>query len=114
LYESWNENKRLLVYYEELLLHPKEELTRILNFLGEPLTYLDAFMAEYEDHKATCLQIYKFSSSKGKDVLHHSRKTDKKYRESVDGWIASLYPEWWHKYLKDHYAEDCLNYSKRS
>ena len=110
IYDAWDPQKRLLVYYEDLLSSPREELTRILNFLSEPLADLDHFMQEYEKHKKTCLSIYKNSESQGKDLLFHSRKTDHLYRESVDRWIEQLYPYWWGIYLKDHYAENKLNY----
>ncbi len=110
VYDSWDADKRLLVYYENLLTNPGPEIARILNFLNEPLTALDDFMRDYQKHKKICLDLYKDGESKGEDLLFHSKKTYPAYRLLVDQWIEQLYPVWWNKYLKQYYAEEVLNY----
>jgi hypothetical protein len=110
VYDSWDPNKRLLVYYEDLLTNPRKEITRILNFLNEPLTALNDFIRDYQKHKKICLDLYKDGESKGEDLLFHSKNIDPAYRLLIDQWINNLYPVWWNNYLKQHYAEEVLDY----
>lgn len=109
-FNTWNPDNRLLIYYEDLLMYPRHELLRILIFLEEPVTRLDDFMSNYQEHVALSIKLYKKSASKGSDPLFHSRSTDQEYRLSVDQWITDLYPELWNTYLKDKYAEPNLDY----
>lgn len=110
VYDSWNPENRLLIYYEDLLLNPRETLSRLLIFLDESFTYFENFLAEYEYHKKVALGVYSESKSRGSDLLYHSRKIDPVYRMQIDQWIEELYPDLWHRYLKDRYAEEYIQY----
>ena len=110
IYDEWDVDKRLLVYYEDLLTHPRETLTDILTFLGEPLSELRIFIKKLKKHKKTCLALYKEGESDG-DLLYHSKKTDPAHRKLIDAWIEQLYPMQWNKYLKHRYSENVLNYN---
>ena len=58
VYDSWNPNNRLLVYYEDLITKPKETLTQILLFLDESTEHLDYFMQKYtRTKKSNCNYI---------------------------------------------------------
>ncbi len=106
IYETWNHQKRLLVYYEDLLLNPRQTLANILDFLQEPCDRLDLFMRDYEQHQAASSSLYKDSRPTINDVLYHSKKISPEDRCAVDSWISCHYPAYWSQYLKDRYAED--------
>lgn len=103
-FETWPEHMRLLIYYEDLILDPRATLTRILTFLHEPLTHLDAFMDTYKEQKQKCLALYPGSTSHGNDILFHSKKTSPDYHQRIDTWIAQAYPHIWNTYLREQYA----------
>jgi hypothetical protein len=105
LYETWNAQRRLLIYYEDLLLLPQKTLATILTFLGESCDRLDLFMSEYEKHQTVCLELYKNARPTINDVFYHSKKISSEDRCAVDAWISSHHPAYWDKYIKDRYSE---------
>ena len=114
LYDCWNPENRLLIYYEDLMADPEQTLIVILQFLQEPIDQLDDFMKQYDEHKRKAISIYKKyqkeSKTEGNDLLFHSKKITSEHRQQVDSWIAQLYPDLWQKYLMDRYSgrKSCL------
>jgi hypothetical protein len=110
LYETWNNPRKLLIYYEDLLLHPRKTLEAILSFLGESCDRLDLFMSEYQTHQTTSRELYQNSRPTVDDVLYHSKKIALEERCAIDAWIVEHHPDYWSTYLKDRYAEtnSCL------
>lgn len=100
LFDTWPAERKYLIYYEDLISHPRETLADLLTFLDEPDMRLDQFMHEYDAHKNKCLALYPSTISRGSDPLFHSKKLSPDYRKQVDAWIAEAYPELWHKYLE--------------
>ncbi len=100
IFDSWREEDRFLMYYEDLIQNPRATLTALLNFLGENDRYLDGFMQDYEYHRQTSLSLYTASVSKGNDMFFHSKKKPLAFREKMDLAIKKEYPELWEKYLK--------------
>lgn len=77
-YDNWPEDKKHLIYYEDLILSPKKILSKLLEFLEEEKTNLPSFMLNYSEHKKNALSIYNEltehgSLSSGDDVLFHSK-----------------------------------------
>jgi hypothetical protein len=110
LYDTWNAQNRLLIYYEDLVRKPIETFIMVLLFLEEPFGRIDCFMQEYAAHKKKALSIYKASESEGNDLLYHSKLIDPQHRKQIDRWIEELYPTMWQTYLKIRYAEENLVY----
>jgi len=57
-YEKWDTDKRLLVYYEDLLNNSYEEIGRIFEFLDIDTKDSNEFMYNYERHFRCMLDIY--------------------------------------------------------
>lgn len=110
LYNSWNPARRLLIYYEDMIVYPRETFQKILAFLNEPFDKLDEFMAHFEEHKQKAITIYKVSESEGNDLLYHSKMISPEHRKQIDAWIQELYPTIWQHYLQARYAEENLTY----
>ena len=107
-FDRWPEENRHLVYYEDLLLNPKETLTKALEFLGESDERMEEFLANFDSFKKLCLATYDQetkrlplgpSISKGKDIHYHSKKVSKVLLFKADELFQKKYPDLWEKYL---------------
>lgn len=110
IYDQWDQNKRHLVYYEDLMRQPQQELERLWRTLGDQnaCQQLPAFMQEFARHREAALNIYKYqggSHTNGVDLLQHSRDMPLADRRRLDQAIAQQYPDLWSKYLQQRYAE---------
>lgn len=110
LFHVWPEDKKILIYYEDLIAFPEKNLKNILEFLNEPLgeTFAE-FMSNYDQHKKKALSIKETLShnyTNGEEVFFHSKKLSKADRHKIDTYIARIYPILWETYLKEAYAED--------
>lgn len=92
LFDSWDEKRRLLIYYEDLIEHRDEELKRLINFLGEDLQVIDLEQLEAESR-----EFY--------DLYIRPRKFMKKLGETpppdsmLDDRVRELHPLLWERYL---------------
>lgn len=102
-YDSWEEDKKLLVYYEDLMEHPDVEIARIAHFLiGEESPRFPAFWKEYEYHRQKSLATYNHfaeSRSQGLDLFFHRRNLPKEYSTKIEEVVFSKYPMINQKYL---------------
>lgn len=114
LFDSWDPQNRILIYYEDLILAPKTTLEQVLFFLNEPPSKLDAFMKDYAEHQKKAIQIYSESNSKAADILFHSKRMKPELRKQIDQWIAELYPMQWNNYLKFRFSEAVLDYGTKN
>lgn len=107
-FDLWTKEKRLLIYYEDLLTHPEKELRKIVAFMGLDENKLNSFMEKYEYYRDSSIQAYHTlqdpSASKGKDLLYHSRQRPKERMKEWDERIKESHPDMFEKYLK-RYAE---------
>lgn len=110
VYDSWNSQKRLLIFYEDLVAKPIQTLATILIFLDSSFDKIDSFMSKYMLHKKAAIKLYKDSESKGNDLLFHSKMIAPDHRKQIDAWINELYPHIWQTYLYDRYSEENLIY----
>lgn len=103
IYDNWNPKTRKLIYYEDLIEHPRKTLKSILDFLGEDDRYLNDFMLHFEQHKQNSLDFYTFtdhvSRTKGKKSLFYSNKLTKQKKIAIDNAIKNANPQLWNKYL---------------
>lgn len=108
LFDSWPEERRHMIIYEDLITDPELTFTALTQFLGEDLSSVSAFMENYDQHKHICLEAYnpvQGAVSKGSDPLFHSKRVPKKILKEIDLLIAERWGKIWEKYLS-HYAED--------
>lgn len=102
LYDSWPSDRRLLIYYEDLLSNPKQVLAELVEFLGEDDHLLRPFMKNYEKHQETMLTAYQGKHgtfSQGKDLHYHSKKAPPQVIHDMDEYVKKKYPYLWNKYL---------------
>jgi hypothetical protein len=112
LYHDWNPQRRMLVYYEDLIREARSQFHRILDFLDEPLDRMEEFMSELPNHQNNALleysRQYRPSITRGRHAVFHSRQIRSEDRLGLDRTIAATFPDLWEIYLKDQYSEAAL------
>ena len=107
------ENKKLLIYYEDLLSFPEEQLRKISNFLSngtdiEPA--LHDFMEQYTLHQQRIVDFYsnysikKVSTGSKKKLIFHRLKLSEKLRKHCLKELKEIDPAIWTKYLSRYEA----------
>lgn len=107
LYDKWTPENRLLITYEELLLHPKQTFEKVLQFLQLPSFYLDEYLNDLDSHKKKVMRFYRRlggSQSKGENFNFHSEKLTLDEIEQFDSKVETTFPYLFANYLK-HYKE---------
>lgn len=108
IYDSWPEDKRLLIYYENLITHPEKEAKRIAAFLSlneenlvERVNHLQQKILENFSNRHK-------SYTSGKDLLAYSKKLSKEEHYFLDNYVKSTYPVLWEKYLSRYSFENTM------
>ena len=112
MYNNWDEDKRLLLYYEDFIHHPQKVLTALQQFLNTDPELLDQQIKLIEELKPKLLNYYhrKFkvqggSSTKGKETDHfHTKNLPIALLKRIDDLMRSSNPKLFDSYLK-HYRE---------
>jgi len=86
IYDSWP-NKKMHIYYEDLISEPSSTLCELANFVGCEETVYKKFMAEYEDHRNASIRLY--SSALGPSVTGGNKKDHHKFRLSYEDRVES-------------------------
>jgi len=102
LFEKWDPNNKLLVYYENLVDRPESSFREILSFLNKDPSLVD--MTDFEAHKNAILDFYNEkrnlgSITRGKDPLFYSKKMDLSRLKKIDAYLEKTYPVLWEKYF---------------
>jgi hypothetical protein len=105
-YDQWDNPKtKLLIYYEDLVEKPSEQVEKIARFFDIRQDEVDAFLAKYDVWHANVLQSYQkqhpcdLPTSEGKKVLFHSQNFPLEVLQQVDAQIKQERPYLWEKYL---------------
>jgi len=102
-----DENK-LLIYYEDFINNPEQELHRLVEFLQEGSQELEQLMAHYDDCAETFKKHYNAnwgkregggSVSGGFDIKYHSKQYTFEQCKKIDEWVQEKHPLLWEKYL---------------
>lgn len=106
-YDSYPDDKKILIHYEDLILHPRETFTKIVDFLNEDHAPLEDFLNSFQEHKERSIRAYDKkhpygSSSKGVDVLFHTKKIPLQVIQEIDELIRNDHPKLWNKYLSKY------------
>jgi len=100
-FDELEENK-ILVYYEDLILNPREPIIKVIDFLGVDHTYVDEFFNNYDFHQAQGIKSYHGGSftkgSKGKLKTHQESIPPAMLREMTES-IKTRHGHIFDKYL---------------
>ncbi len=113
VYDQWDPSNRLLIYYENLISYPAEEMKKIILFFDEPIPncFTPAFLKEINEAVLAYYdKRYRHSGgshSKGLDLKYHAKDTPSAILEMIDEYIATEYPVLWSKYLSRY--KECKN-----
>lgn len=108
VYDMWNPEKRLIVYYEDLLQTPQEVLLKIAEFIGEAnkKDEIQAFIDNLDEHMNESLKIYEGlnnrgykSHTRGRSFLHHTNKIGIDKARKIDKLVLKCFPYLVDKYL---------------
>lgn len=109
LYDSWDPDHRILIYYEDLIANENATLIQVLDFMGVYPIYLDDFIANKEEYKKRALESYARqhkhnnggSSSVGEPkAIFYSQDARPEILALIDEYIAKTEPYLWERYLK--------------
>lgn len=106
IYDELPEDKRILVYYEDLIINPGTELKRILKDLDgyDERTY-KSFIENIEFHKSTSLTKYGNSvhppvtMGDPDKLLHYSKVMPSQSKRELDSYLERSFPHLFSTYL---------------
>lgn len=112
VYELWNPEKRLVVYYEDLLQDPRKTLLQIANFIGETDKERDIqyFVENINEHIENSLNIYEKgynSHTRGRSFLHHTYRVGLEKSLELDQLVIDYFPGYIDRYLARYLLESC-------
>lgn len=110
-FDKWPADKKLLIYYEDLILNPFDTFRKILNFLSINVDEKcwDDFEENYEYYQKMSFDNYSETQNQGilprvknKDIHYHKKKLTKRKKEEMDNLIISKHSELYDKYLQKY------------
>ncbi len=111
LFDSWNQERRHLIYYEDLITDPKKVICDLVLFLGCSADKLNLFMEKYEEHRDAGVEVYsKHASSitQGKHPIYHSKNIQHDEKLAIDDFIQKKYPNLFDRYLARYKENEIL------
>ena len=96
-YDNFN-GEKIIIYYEDLMLQPKEELKKLLSFLKESEDFLEEFIENFEYHKKQSISFYNKGESKSQtegNAINY--QTQKMTQKQIVDWDIFL-----KKYMKKY------------
>lgn len=98
-----HKNKKLLIYYEDLISNPLQEFKKIAAFLGASPSKIKDFLEKKDEHKKHVLKFYQkeghFTPKSGGDQKHFSKNWKEHEIKLCDDLVKRSYPDVW-KYLR--------------
>jgi hypothetical protein len=95
------QSKKILVYYEDLILEPQQTIKKMVDFSEISSHRLDEFFEKYQDHQNQSISNYEPGShSKGISALHHSDQLPKHVQFRLTEHIMVTQPILFGKYLR--------------
>jgi hypothetical protein len=110
VYDIWNPEKRIMVYYEDLLQKPQETLQKLADFLGEKNKEVEisAFIDKIDVHMENSIKIYEgpnkgyISHTRGRSFLYHTNKIGLIKSRELDELVYKCFPDFFNKYLSTY------------
>lgn len=92
--------RKMFLYYEDLLLNPKFEISKIVDFMNLDFQRFEKFMTKYYIHHNRSVESYHAGShTKGTSMHHHISSFSNEYIKFMDEYIKNLHPVIYNKYL---------------
>lgn len=117
VYDMWNREKRLIVYYEDLLQAPEKTLLEIAAFIGATNKEQEVkdFVDYLEEHMEKSLETYANmgykSQTRGQSFLYHTYRIGMEKSREIDQLVLRYFPHFTEKYLT-RYLLDLKKISK--
>lgn len=103
-YDKWNPDKRLLIYYEDLITLPNNELSKLKKILPVDEDLYNEFVYNLEEHIARSVKYYKKftseSKTEGKKIDFHKNKLGTKNLMKWKCKLQEEFPFLYKKYLE--------------
>ncbi|MCF7853145.1 MAG: sulfotransferase [Simkaniaceae bacterium] len=104
-YYYYPEDKKILVYYEDLLSEPNKFFSSLLEFTGDSKDYLEEFIEQIEFHSGRCASLYnipKHAKSLGKKNFRYSNQVHRSALLKLEQEVKEKHPIIFDKYLKKY------------
>ncbi len=101
-YDEWSKHKRLLIYYEDLVLKPRTELKRLCNFFSCSDEKVSPFLRNIKEHKKKLIKIYEEYERPIKtnhDTKYYKKKMKKRRLLRLKKKVRAINPTVYKKYL---------------
>ncbi len=98
-YDEWDEGKRFLVYYEDLIQYPEATFKALIRLLGKDETLVDQFMDHFIEKRKLAFGDPRELELLNKGLLYHTSLMPKEKILAVDEFMKTKYPAYWEKYL---------------
>lgn len=109
VFEAWDPNNRMLVFYEDFIAHDNEILLQLLKFMEEPTTFLEDFIINKQEYFRRLLESYAqqhkrnfggASSKNGPKEIYYTNNASPETLRFIDEYLRKKAPKIWIKYLK--------------
>jgi hypothetical protein len=92
---------KTLVYYEDLMMYPKNTITKMIDWSGIDKKHLEEFFENYEDHRQKSVSGYQPGShSGGTSRSHHAQQLPENVRRQFTRHMMRTQPKLFGKYLR--------------
>lgn len=102
-FDKWPNQRKLLIYYEDLMTTPEVKIQEIAKFIGEPNSAAKEFLKNLDEHKQNSLEMYRekhFASfTEGADLTYHSRSLSVFEKQQLYLHLKNTNLTLWKKYL---------------
>ncbi len=103
IYDEWPEDRRLLIYYEDLILFPEKTLHQLAEFFQVDHASVSIFLKNLPLHRENAICIYEQdageSTTRGENIYFHSKFFTKEDLILMDKICEESNPELFKKYL---------------
>jgi hypothetical protein len=109
IYELWDQENRMLIYYEDFVIDGDAILLDILHFMQVEPTYFEDFIANKQEYQALLLESYRkqhernnggFSVREKPESIFYSKGVRFELLARIDEYIQEREPHLWEQYLK--------------
>ena len=102
-YRQWPEDRKILLYYEDLIQFPEETFHQLADFFQVDHEIISLFLQDFDFHRNNAITIYERdqsnSFSKGKDVHYHGKFLTIEQKKEFDFVCEEMEPELFNSYL---------------
>jgi len=97
-FDTLPQDKRLLIYYEDLMQYPEHSVEQITDFFGGSRERMQKLLADYDYYKDRIHTFYdkeETALSNVGDVRFYSHRFTSAQRRSIDNWVKEHHADLW-------------------